>query len=113
MPAAIELEAHHLAPVHAPESRCEARGDAVPVACLPRLPEAVPGPRRRVRDAGGRRRPGRQLVEAGERLVVAISIEDLVARQQAIASEDPEPEERSLIGTAAGAGGAEVSPPHE
>ena len=60
-----------------------------------------------------RRRLGRQLVEAGERLGVAVDVELLEARQEAIASEDPEQEELPLEGAAAGAVGAEERPPHE
>ncbi len=68
-------------------------------------------PRRRGCDrAGGSRR---QLVEAGERLGVAVGIELLAARHEAIGSEDPEHEEGPLEGAAAGAVGAEVRPAHE
>ncbi len=42
-----------------------------------------------------RRRLGRQLVEAGERLGVAVGVEQLEARHEAIGSEDPEQEERA------------------
>ena len=42
---------------------------------------------------------GRQLVEAGERLGVAIGIEQLDARHEAIGSEDPEQEEWPLEGS--------------
>src|SRR5439155_20277402 len=59
------------------------------------------------------RRLGRQLVKAGERLVLAVGVEVFDARQQAIGSEDPEREELPLIGATAGAGGAKVSPAHE
>jgi hypothetical protein len=56
---------------------------------------------------------GRQLVEADERLGVAVGVEELDARHEAIGLENPEHEEHSLVGTAAGAVGAEVSPPQE
>ena len=59
------------------------------------------------------RRLGRQLVEAGERLGIALGVELLPARQETIDSEDPEHQELALVGTAAGAEGARIRPAHE
>ena len=60
-----------------------------------------------------RRRTGPQRVEAGDRLGLAVDVEVIEARQQAIASEDPELEELPLEGAAASAVGAEERPPQE
>src|SRR5262245_26334446 len=54
------------------------------------------------------RPPGRELVEAGEGHVLAVRIEQLVACYEAVASKEPEQEERPLEGTAAGTRRADV-----
>src|SRR5436309_1019274 len=53
---------------------------------------------------------GRELVEAGERLIVVVGIEQLVAGYEAVASKNEEHEELPLEGTAASACRAEVRP---
>src|SRR5262245_61114679 len=105
-PVAIEVEMHQCPTVALPESRRVDRGDAFPVPSVPRRHEAVRGPRRRVGDEGGRRRLGGELVEAGEGLGVALGVEELVARYEAIGSKDPEYEKRNLESAAAHAIGA-------
>jgi len=57
-----------------------------------------------------RRRLGRERLEARERFGVAVGVEVLHAREQAIGSEDRELDEPPLVGTAARAGRAEVRP---
>src|SRR5438093_13469141 len=69
-------------------------------------------PKWRARESRPRRRD-RQLVEAGERVVFAIAVEELEARHEAIGAEDMEQEEQPLVGAAASAGGAKVTPAHE
>src|SRR5438876_5745587 len=61
--------------------------------------------------AGWRRR--RQLVEAGERLVLALAVELLPARDEAIGSQDPQLAKASFERAAAGAVRAGVHPPYE
>ena len=56
---------------------------------------------------------GRQLVEAGERLGLAIGVEPLPACQEAVGSEDPEQEEVPLEGASTDADGARGRPAHE
>src|SRR5262249_61941181 len=64
--------------------------------------------------AGGRRRRSRgEYVESRERLVVAIGVEELDARQKTIGPGHPEPEEMPLVGAATGPVGAEVRPAYE
>src|SRR5262249_22075516 len=70
-----------------------------------RLQPAV-GPRCGLRCDG--RRSGRQLLEAGERLGVALGVELLRASHEAIDSEDPEVAKASLERATAGAVRAEV-----
>ena len=62
---------------------------------------------------GAHRRLDDQLVEAGQRVGLAVGIEVLEARQKAIASEDPELEELPLEGAASSAVGAKERPPPE
>src|SRR5436309_14595380 len=112
MSVTIEVEMHHRPVVDSPVSRRVERGDTLPIASFPRLLEAIPRPRRGVRNTGRSRFPG-QLVEAGERLGLAVGVEILDARQQAIGSEDLEEEVLPLIRAAAGAGDAKVSPAQE
>src|SRR5207249_7138408 len=59
------------------------------------------------------RRSGRQLFEAGERLVITVGVELFVARQEAIRSVHPEHEETSLVRTASGTQRAGVGPADE
>src|SRR6058998_3552298 len=59
-----------------------------------------------------RRWLGRQLVEAGERLVLALGVEEFDACQ-AIGSERIEYDERPLIGAPASVGGSSVSRAHD
>jgi hypothetical protein len=54
-----------------------------------------------------------KLVEARECLLAVIGSEHLVARQEAIGSEDPEREDGSLVSAAAGALRAEIRPANE
>src|SRR5262245_48173534 len=51
---------------------------------------------------------GREIVESGEGHFLAVRIEQLVARYEAVASKEPEQEERPFEGTAAGTGRADV-----
>ncbi len=60
-----------------------------------------------------RRRLGRQLVEAGERLASRSASNNSMRVMRPSVSEDPEQEERPLVGAAAGAVGAGVRPAHE
>src|SRR5262249_20870141 len=59
------------------------------------------------------RRSDDKLVDARERLVLALGVELLAARHRAIASEDEQVTETSLESAAAGAVGAEVRPAYE
>src|SRR5207249_12332357 len=105
----IELEGCVAPAVDQPETWPETCGDTFPVARGPRLPEPVVPPRLSVGDSGCRRL-GRQLVEAGECLVLAIGVEELDARHEAIGAEDIDRQEHPLIGTAAGRVGAGAGP---
>src|SRR5947208_11750736 len=91
----IELEVCVAPAVDQPETWRETCGDTFPVARGLRLPEPVAPPRLSVCQSRFRRL-GCQLVEAGERLVLTIGVEELDARHEAIGSEDPEEEERPL-----------------
>ena len=70
---------------------------------------------RGVRSHAARRslRTSRQLVEARERLGVAVDVELLPAREQPVGSERPEHEQRPLEGAPAAADRAGVRPAHE
>ena len=119
MPVAIELDTHHLPAVDQPESRREARGDAFPVASLPRLPEAVrrtASPRSRCARPAPVRRPSALSTSSSKRASASASRSASNSSMRVTrpsASEDPEPEELPLVGAAAGAVGAEVRPAHE
>src|SRR5207249_3054316 len=60
-----------------------------------------------------RRRLGRQLLEAGERLGVAVGVEELPAPHETVDAEDIERDEAPLEAAAAGAVRTEVRPAHE
>src|SRR5215813_8232038 len=87
MLVAIEVELGVAPAIDHPEAGREERDDPLPVARCPGLLEPVQDPRRRVGDAGGRWWLGRQLVEAGEGLVLAIGGEPLGARDETVGSE--------------------------
>src|SRR5438876_6995688 len=65
------------------------------------------------RGGRARLRRRRQLVEAGERLVLALAVELLPARDEAVGSEDPQLAKVSFERAAAGAVRAGVRPPYE
>ena len=85
---------------------------AVPVALAPAaLAHGMSRATALANRAGGD--TGRELVEARERLVVAVEVELLHVREAAVGPEGPEHEEAPLEGAAAGALGAEVRPADE
>src|SRR6185295_15499089 len=94
----IELHAHHRPTVAQVTLRCERRCDPLPVASLPCLGEARHGARCRVLDSRRRRWFHPHLVEASERLVLAIEVEELDASDEAVGTEGPELNEPALEG---------------
>src|SRR5262249_60706314 len=99
MLVAIEVEVGVAPVIDCPEAWRIERGDPIPVTRCPRVCETIHGPRRRVLDARGPRHGGRffgaalaELVEAGERLGLAVNVELLPARDEAVRPKGPESE---------------------
>src|SRR5262245_51194527 len=109
----IELEAYHRPTIAQVVLRRVDRCDALPVTRLPCLGPAPHGTGRRVLDGWPRRGHGRELVEAGERLVLVIHVEVLEARDATVGTEGPEVEKLALERAAADAVDAREHPPGE
>ena len=111
-----DLEPHHAAPVVHPQHRREHGHDAIPVV---RRPTARQPRHRSRRGVGEARRRGflrpragavGELVEAGERLDVALGIECLAVDDQPVGAEDTEEKEWRLEDTTAAAVGSGGGP---